>query len=374
VNVSLITPVLLEGDAVSNDVLGEYRLLKQAGYDVRLFADECHTALPCGPIDAAGECLGPEDLCIYHHSMGCTPAVHLLRHLPCRRLVRYHNVTPARYYADALKTKLECNKGVWQLRELVDMGCAFLATSKYTARDLTAIRPDAKYRIVPPYNQIDDLLRTVPDYLSALPFNDAKYTILSVGRLVPNKNLVNAVKGFALFHASVHGRARFVLAGDPGDGRYSREVTTAAQRLGISDDVVFTGKIGRRQLRALYLVADTLLLVSEHEGFGVPLVEAMALRVPCVASSTTALPETGDDAALYVDPTEVEAIGCALAKATCDGDLRETLTVRGRERYESFYCNSRIDWAVLDAITGVPASVIPSATDASATPFLGSKP
>jgi hypothetical protein len=97
VNVSIITPVLLEGDAVSNDVRGSYRALKQAGHDVRLFAEECHANLPCGTVEEAGERLGPDDVCIYHHSMGCTAAVALLKGLGCRRLVRYHNVTHARH-------------------------------------------------------------------------------------------------------------------------------------------------------------------------------------------------------------------------------------------------------------------------------------
>jgi glycosyltransferase involved in cell wall biosynthesis len=100
----------------------------------------------------------------------------------------------------------------------------------------------------------------------------------------------------------------------------------------------------------LSLIADTLLLVSEHEGFGVPLVEAMALRVPAVASSTTALPETGGDAAVYVDPADVSGIADAIEKVTCDIHLREEMMVKGRERYEACFANRCVDRQVLDAI------------------------
>jgi glycosyltransferase involved in cell wall biosynthesis len=359
VNVSIITPVLLEGDAVSNDIRGSYRALKQAGHDVRLYAEECHAALPCGTVEEAGDRLRPDDVCIYHHSMGCTAAVALLKRLACRRVVRYHNVTPARYYNDDLKTKLECNKGVWQLRELIDTGCEFIATSEFTARTLTKIRPDVEYRVVPPYNQVDDLLRATPDYLAALPYNDARYNVLTVGRLVPNKNLVRAVEAFARFHASVRGRARLLVVGDPGDGRYARQVTAAATRAGIGGDVVIVGKVGVRQLKAFYLIADALLLVSEHEGFGVPLVESMALRVPAVASSTTALPETGGDAAVYADPTDDKAIAAALADAVCNLDLRERLMSRGRERYETRFANHRIDQATAALVGSAVAALTP---------------
>jgi glycosyltransferase involved in cell wall biosynthesis len=340
----------LEGDAVSNDVRGMLRLLKQAGHDVRLFAEECHAPLPWQPVPRAASWLGPEDLCLYHHSMGCTAALELLRQVPCRRLVRYHNVTPARYYHDDLKTRLECNKGVWQLRELVEMDCEFLATSEYTARDLAALRAKVRYRVVPPYNQVDDLLRLTPDYLAALLYNDAKYNVLSIGRLVPNKNLVRAVEAFARFHERAKGRARLLLVGDRGDGRYARQVTDVAKKLAVSADVALVGKVGTRQLRALYLIADTLLLVSEHEGFGVPLVEAMALRVPAIASASTALAETGGDAAVYVDPSNVAGIAETMEAVTCDLRLREDMMVKGRERYEARFANRCVDRMLLDSV------------------------
>jgi glycosyltransferase involved in cell wall biosynthesis len=206
------------------------------------------------------------------------------------------------------------------------------------------------YSVVPPYNQIDDLLRTTPDYLAALPYNDARYNVLTVGRLVPNKNLLKAVEAFARFHASVHGRARLLLVGDPGDGRYARQVAGLAAKASIGEDVVFAGKVGVRQLKAFYLIADALLLVSEHEGFGVPLVEAMAMRVPAVASATTALPETGGSAARYADPADDVAIADALAEVVCDAQTRETLMSRGRERYESRFANDRIDRTIVDLI------------------------
>jgi glycosyltransferase involved in cell wall biosynthesis len=369
VNVSIITPVLLEADAVSNDVLGAYRALRRAGHHVHLFAEECHARLPCGAVEEAGDRLGPGDVCVYHHSMGCTAALALLKRLCCRRVVRYHNVTPARYYHDDLKTRLECNKGVWQLRELIEMGCEFLATSEYTARGLRAVHPDVAYRTLPPYNQVDDLLRATPDYIAALPYNDARFNVLAVGRLVPNKNLVRAVEAFAHFQSAVSGRARLLVVGDPCDGRYARLIVATAAKLGIAADVALVGKVGARQLKAFYLVADALLLVSEHEGFGVPLVEAMALRVPAVASSTTALPETGGDAVRYADPSDADAIAAALGEVVCDPDLREALMVRGRERYEALFANDRINGMVLEAVTG------PTGYDGSrASPCLESVP
>jgi glycosyltransferase involved in cell wall biosynthesis len=147
------------------------------------------------------------------------------------------------------------------------------------------------------------------------------------------------------------------VVGDPGDGRYARQVTAAATRAGICGDVVIVGKVGVRQLKAFYLIADALLLVSEHEGFGVPLVEAMALRVPAVASSTTALPETGGDAAVYADPADEKAIAAAMADVVCNLDVRETVMSRGRERYEMHFANDRIDQATAELVGSAVAGL-----------------
>ncbi|MGH9676898.1 MAG: glycosyltransferase [Candidatus Acidiferrum sp.] len=349
-NISIITPVLLEGDAVSNDVRGMYRALKRAGHEVKLFAEECHADLPFGPIGKASEWLGPDDCCIYHHSMGCGAGVALLRTLKCRKLVRYHGVTPAHHYQDDLKTRLECNKGVYQLRVLAEMGCEFIATTNFTARDLLAVQADAPLAIVSPYNQIDALFQATPDYLSPLRYSDAIYNVLVVGRVVPNKNLLKAARAFTIFQEEVRGRARLLIVGDPGDFRYARQVLASANELGNADSVFVVGKVSLRQLRAYYLLADALLLVSEHEGFGVPLVEAMAMRVPAVASATTALPETGGDAVLYADPADEEAIAAALGRAVSDLDLREELMICGWERYRERFANDKIDQAIQETV------------------------
>jgi glycosyltransferase involved in cell wall biosynthesis len=348
VKIALVTPVLVDGDAVSNDVIGMYRALRKKGHDVRLFADKNATSYPSGPVPGAAG-LGPGDCCIYHHSVGSVGVLQLLKGLRCRKVVKYHNITPARYYRHLPDTEVECDLGMDQLRELVAMGCEFLADSEFNALDLKAVRPDLPYRVVPPFNQVDVLFQASPDYAAVLPYHDACWNVLMVGRVAPNKNVVGAVGAFARFSGRHAGRARLLVVGAIDVGHIG-EVREAVARHGLEGRVVLAGKVTLRQLKAFYRIADALLLVSEHEGFGVPLVEALALRVPVVAGNTTALPYTGGDAARYVDPRDAEGTAAALDAVVSDPAVREGMMVRGWERYQAHFENSRIERSVQELV------------------------
>jgi glycosyltransferase involved in cell wall biosynthesis len=343
VNVAVVTPWYSEGDAVGNDVFGMVRWLRRQGHTARLFTEGGSGPLPFAPIADAADFLGPDDLCVYHHSLGCEPALGLLRRLRCRRLVRYHNVTPAQFFEPGTLLHEACVRGAEQLPELADLGCEFAACSAFSAGDVARARPGTPCAVVPPFTHVDDLLRATPDYLAALPFHDAVRNVLLVGRVAPNKNVVAAVEALAVLNERHDGRARLVVVGDPGDLRYAVEVRAAAERLGVSGRVFFAGKVTLRQLKAFYLVADALLLPSGHEGFGVPLVEAFALRVPAVAADATALPETGGDAARYVDPGDPAGMAAALAEVLADPGLREDLMARGWTRYRERFTTRRVE-------------------------------
>src|SRR4029079_18419961 len=98
------------------------------------------------------------------------------------------------------------------------------------------------------------------------------------------------------------GIARLLIAGGHVFPEYSEAIAARIRELELIDHVTITGRVSSSQLRALYLSADVLLVTSEHEGFCVPLVEAMALGVPTVAVPATAVPETAGPFAVYADP------------------------------------------------------------------------
>ncbi len=157
--------------------------------------------------------------------------------------------------------------------------------------------------------------------------------ILYVGTLEPRKNLARLIGAYRRLreegacHALVIAGARGWLCDD---------VFEAAGRDGLREHIIFTGHVGEDDLLALYQSADVFAYPSLYEGFGLPVLEAMACGVPVVCSDRGSLPEAAGDAALLVDPTDESAIAAALARALRDDDLRRELVARGLRRAREF--------------------------------------
>ena len=176
--------------------------------------------------------------------------------------------------------------------------------------------------VLPPFNQVEQLIQCEADVASVAPYDDWRTNVLLVGRVVPNKNVLLAVDAFAAFVARHEPEARLIIAGEWGKTNYCRAVMNRIKEKGIERHVVITGKVTSEQLKALYLIAQALLVVSGHEGFCLPLVEAMGLRVPIVATPTTAIPDTAGDVATYVESGEANAIADALHAIGNDAERR----------------------------------------------------
>jgi glycosyltransferase involved in cell wall biosynthesis len=153
---------------------------------------------------------------------------------------------------------------------------------------------------------------------------------LYVGAAYPYKNLPRLLEALG---RSGSGR-KLVLAGDQED--FAASLRQHAAELGLGDRVLFTGPVSEAELAALYGGALAYAFVSLSEGFGLPGLEAMTAGVPVVAASAGSLPEVYRDAARYCDPLDVESIATALDEVASDGQLRNGLVARGRERAGEF--------------------------------------
>jgi glycosyltransferase involved in cell wall biosynthesis len=128
--------------------------------------------------------------------------------------------------------------------------------------------------------------------------------------------------------------AQLVLAGAPTS--HEAVLREEAARLGLADAVALPGYLSDADLEGLYAAASAFAFPSLNEGFGLPLLEAMAREVPVVTSSVSALPEVAGDAALLVDPTSVEEIAQAVTRVLTDDGVRRRLVSAGRERPQAF--------------------------------------
>ena len=123
------------------------------------------------------------------------------------------------------------------------------------------------------------------------------------------------------------------------------------QKLGLANAVVFTGGVSDEQLKAYYLVADTFVTVSEHEGFCVPLVEAMSMKLPITAYAFTAIPETLGDAGIVWTERDPTLIAESIHLFVTNESVRNALGLRGQRRYQSMFTNEKVERTFLQAMS-----------------------
>ena len=154
------------------------------------------------------------------------------------------------------------------------------------------------------------------------------------GRWERRKNVVKTLEAFALFKRNSQTEHRLVFTG--GRSWDHREAEEAIQRLGIKDMVADLGKTPFDELPYLYGAADALTYASLWEGFGMPIVEAMACGTPVITSNISAMPEVAADAALLVDPESPEDIAAAMYRMATEPELRHALSEHGAHRARLF--------------------------------------
>lgn len=184
-------------------------------------------------------------------------------------------------------------------------------------------------------------IRVVPHGVDApdLPEESARENIiLFVGALQIRKNIARLVAAFEAVNTSW----RLVLAG-PSNGYGADSILDAIAASSARDRIELTGHIPRRTLDTLFRKASIFAFPSLDEGFGIPVLEAMAFGIPVVTSNKSALPETAGDAAMLIDPTRTDEIGAALARLIDDVDKRRALGKLGRERALQFSWKRTVD-------------------------------
>ena len=343
--IGIALPTLANGDAVGHDVFGMARVIRKLGHDVEFFAWTNASEESVRMLDEMPRVLrSPDDVLIYHHSIGCEPGVKALERLPCRRkVVKYHNVTPPEFFAKTNPKIAEgCAEGLRQLPRLARAATAIWADSAFNARDFETLAPAGPVVELPPFHQADELFHAEPDYRAVAGLDDWNANILLVGRVVPNKNVPLAVRAFAEFRRKYQPRARLIVAGSWPLPDHTERVLKLIRELGQEGNAVVTGGVSIGQLKALYLTADLLLVTSEHEGFCVPLIEAMGLRLPVVAVPNAAIPFTAGEAARYADP-DPSIIAAEMDAVLTDPVAREQQLEAGWQRFSEKFTNQAIE-------------------------------
>jgi L-malate glycosyltransferase len=274
------------------------------------------------------ERIEPADLLVIHHSAHA-PGLRRLLDRPERRLLVYHNVTPARFFWQQHPgVAVACALGRAQLPAWV-RGChAVAAVSEFNASELREAGA-LEVLVVPPVLVDRDGRRAGHPAAGPGPL------ALCVGRLAPHKRHDLVVETFALYQRACAPDARLLLAGEPLSPAY-RDLVERQMRASGAERAVAAGGLARAALDGAFedaAAGGVLLSMSEHEGFCIPLLEAFAHGVPVVARQAGAMAEVGGDAVLWSDPDPAVAAEL-IDLAVRDDGLREELRRRGRARLE----------------------------------------
>jgi len=271
----------------------------------------------------------PQDLLLLHYS-AYAPRLRALLELPNRRLLLSHNITPARWlWGHEPMVAVQCALGREQLPDFVRCCHVTAGDSAYNAAELTAAGArDA--RVIPILVRPERLGTPGPQAPPPGP-----PTILFVGRLMPHKRQDEILRVFAAYRRHHEPEARLVLVGEPVTPAYGRAIRELADRLA-PGAVTIEGGISRERLAERYRQAHAFLCLSEHEGFCVPVLEALHFGVPVVARPAGAVPEVAGDAALLVGDEDPAVVCELLALAAGDAELRTELRRRGAARVAHF--------------------------------------
>jgi glycosyltransferase involved in cell wall biosynthesis len=340
VRVDQVIPTLARRDAIGSHTIAARDALRSAGFDAEIFYDHAtpdaaDEGRPVRELDAVGA--GPR-LLLYQLSIGSRLA-DLVAARPEPLLVDYHNVTPASLLARwEPEVADEVALGRRQMAALASRCILALADSAYNETELRA----AGYRRTTVVPLLIDMRSTgaPPDPGTLARLAAAKdrggADLLFVGRMAPHKAQHDLVKMLAVLRRADDRRARLHLVGLPFGERYPRALAAYVDRLGLSDAVDVAGSVTEAQLEAYYRSADAFVCASDHEGFCVPLVEAMGHGLPVVAYAAGAVPETVDDAGLVLSTKEPAHLATAVSRVLSDVPLRRRLVAAAARRAATF--------------------------------------
>ncbi len=213
-----------------------------------------------------------------------------------------------------------------------------LADSQNTKDDLVELLGVNPQRIEVIYPGVEERFRPIED--QALlenvrrRYNLPTRFILGLGTLEPRKNFPRFIEAFASLQVSKFASLHLVIAGRP--GWLYEGIFAAVERLGLEGKVAFPGFIADEDLPALYNLAELFVFPSLYEGFGLPVLEAMACGTPVVCSNTSSLPEIVGDAALTFDPLDVTEIAAKIEEVLHNEALREEMREKGLQQAAKF--------------------------------------
>jgi glycosyltransferase involved in cell wall biosynthesis len=329
-------PALHRGDAIGDSA----RLMRDAfrrwGHEADVHALELDEDLEGDGLPWPPPARSAADSVILHYALP-SPLTAALGAHSGRRILIHHNITPPEFFArwDPEMARI-CAIGRGELAGLRDVVQLGLGDSEYNRQELEAagFSPTG---VLPIYLDFERY-RETPDPVLAKILDDGRTNLLFVGRIAPNKRHDQLIRMAACWKRFISPDVRLILVGKgPRRRSYADALQSLMYELGFtSAEVMFTGHVSHRELLACYASADVFVSMSEHEGFGVPLVEAMLMDVPILARRCAAVPHTLGTAGVQFDDDPLDEVAEMAYRLATDPALREGVLAGQKRRLAAF--------------------------------------
>jgi glycosyltransferase involved in cell wall biosynthesis len=323
------------GDAIGNHVRALRRLFRAWGGASDVYAQHIHERLvpEARPYLRYREVSDPGNVVLFHFSIG-SEVTSFFAGLPDRKVLVYHNITPPEYFVGVnARVADRCRRGRRELARLVGVTDLALGVSEFNRRELeeTGFRRTGTVPILVDWETYA---------LAPVTRLQAAYgrgtNLLFVGRIAPNKRIEHLVKTF-YFYRRLDPTSRLLVVGTAVDMEtYLAACQKLAAELGVLDGIVFLGSVSQAELVTCYRLASACVSLSEHEGFCVPLLEAMHFGVPVVALAAAGVPGTVGPAGLLVHDRDFPTIAELVHRVVSDAALRTAVVAGQRERLRAF--------------------------------------
>lgn len=322
-----------DGDAISREAMHLRDIFRRWGYESNIYVElervspslrhECRPLLSYKSGDS-------DDVGLHHYGINSPSTDYFLTAAP-KKIIVYHNITPEEYFHgfdDMVAEQLRAGRS--RLRDICRLVDAVWTVSRFNAAELKDLGiPNVQ---VFPLLFSPRALDITPEPLILGKFSDRLVNILFVGRIAPNKRVEDLIRAFAWFNKTINPYSRLLIVGSNRSApRYYAMLRMLAGDLDMPN-VCFEGFASPAGLAAYYRVADAYVCPSIHEGYCLPLIEAMHCDVPVIAREAGGMPEAMDGAGvMYAALDEVE-LAELINRVTADRRLNEQILASQRER------------------------------------------
>lgn len=341
-------PAAHRGDAVGDSARRVRSLLRRKGHTSEIYALTIDDDLRGEIRPFADPAARRGDVTLLHFAVP-SPMSEALASLGGGRVLQYHNITPGHFFApfDAGIFRI-ATLGRQELARLAGRVDLALGDSEYNRQELTAMGFE-RTGVMPIAVDTGRIANAPPRPALAEALDDGLNNILFVGRVAPNKKLEDHLRLAEHYKRYVDAHYRFIFVGrsDAVPGYYASLRTLMLQYELPTDRFIFTGAVPDEELATYYRTARAYLSLSEHEGFAVPLVEAMAADVPILAYAAAAVPETLGGAGLCFSPKDLEYAAELLGLLVYDDEVRAAVIAGQRRRLAAFTevrVEAGLDW------------------------------